>query len=67
MSGSRDQAKHYCDRANECMHIMATSQTPGTGETLRLIAEHYLLLAASEIKNRVSLRFTERPNECIDV
>jgi hypothetical protein len=48
MSGTTDRAKRYCDRANECMQVFATSQTPGTGEIYLLIAEHYLLLAASE-------------------
>jgi hypothetical protein len=48
MSIMRDRAKHYCDRAEECLQIVATSQTPGTGEIYLLIAEHYLVLAASE-------------------
>jgi hypothetical protein len=43
-----DQAKRYRDRAQECLQIVATSQTPGTGEIYLLIAKHYLLLAASE-------------------
>lgn len=50
MSGTRDRAKHYCDRANECLQILATSQTPGTGEIYLLIAEHYLRLATSQKK-----------------
>jgi hypothetical protein len=50
MSGTRDRAKHYCDRANECLQILATSQTPGTGEIYLQIAEHYLLLATSQKK-----------------
>jgi hypothetical protein len=48
MSGTSHRAKRYCDRANECLQVFATSQTPGTGEIYLLIAEHYLLLAASE-------------------
>ena len=48
MSGTSDRAKRYCDRANECLQVFATSQTPGTGEIYLQIAEHYLLLAASE-------------------
>jgi hypothetical protein len=48
MSGTSDRAKRYCDRANECLQIMATLQTPGVGAIYLLIAEHYLLLAASE-------------------
>ena len=48
MSGTFDRAKRYCDRANECMQIIATSQTPGTDAIYLLIAEHYLLLAAAE-------------------
>jgi hypothetical protein len=47
---SSDRARRYCDRANECLQIMATSQTPGTGSIYLLIAEHYLLLATSENK-----------------
>lgn len=50
MSGMCDRAKRYCDRAQECLEIVATSLTPGTGEIHLLIAEHYLLLAASEKK-----------------
>jgi hypothetical protein len=48
MSGTCDRAKRYCNRANECLQVFATSQTPGTGEIHLLIAEHYLLLATSE-------------------
>ena len=48
MSGTCDRAKQYCNRANECMRVFSTSQTPGTGEIYLLIAEHYLLLATSE-------------------
>ncbi len=48
MSGTSDRAKRYCTRANECLQVYATSQTPGTGEIYLLIAEHYLLLATSE-------------------
>src|SRR5271169_355749 len=48
MSGTCDRAKRYCNRANECLQVFATSQTPGTGEIYLLIAEHYLLLATSE-------------------
>jgi hypothetical protein len=60
MPGTHDRAKRYCNRANECMQVFATSQTPGTGEIQLLIAEHYLLLAASE--KRTELRLTsDRP------
>ncbi len=52
MSGTRDRAKHYCDRANECLQILATSHTPGTGEIYLQIAEHYLLLATSQKRHR---------------
>jgi hypothetical protein len=48
MSGTCDRAKRYCNRANECLQVFAISQTPGTGEIYLVIAEHYLLLAASE-------------------
>jgi hypothetical protein len=48
MSGTSDRAKRYRDRANECMRVFATSQTPRTGEIYLLIAEYYLLLATSE-------------------
>ena len=48
MSGTCDRAERYRNRANECMQVFATSQTPGTGEIYLLIAEHYLLLATSE-------------------
>jgi hypothetical protein len=54
MSGSSDRAKRYCDRANECIQIMADSQTPGTGAIHLQIAEHYLLLATSEKKKASS-------------
>lgn len=61
MSGTSDRARRYCDRANECLEIIASSQTPGTGAIYLLIAEHYLRLAASEKKkesNRSSVRRT---------
>jgi hypothetical protein len=48
MSDTCDRAKRYCNRANECMQVFATSQTPGVGEIHLQIAEHYLLLAAME-------------------
>ena len=48
MSGTYDRARRYCNRANECLQVYATSQTPGTGGIYLLIAEHYLLLASSE-------------------
>jgi hypothetical protein len=53
MSGTCDRASRYCNRANECLQVFSTSQTPGTGEIYLLIAEHYLLLAASEARNGV--------------
>jgi hypothetical protein len=59
MSGTYDRAKRYCDRANECLEIIGTSQTPGTGAIYLLIAEHYLLLATSE-KKKVSSRISNR-------
>ena len=48
MSCTCDRAERYRNRANECMQVFATSQTPGAGEIYLLIAEHYLLLATSE-------------------
>jgi hypothetical protein len=59
MSGTHDRARRYCDRANECIQIIASSQTPGTGTIHLLIAEHYLRLAASE-KKKESNRFGAR-------
>ena len=59
MSGTSDRAKRYCDRANECLQIIATSQTPGTGAIYLQIAEHYLLLATSE-KKKTSSRTSNR-------
>jgi hypothetical protein len=55
MPGTQERAKRYCNRANECMQVFATSQTPGTGEIHLLIAEHYLLLAASEKRTELGL------------
>jgi hypothetical protein len=63
MSGTFDRAKRYCDRANECMQIIATSQTPGTGAIYLLIAEHYLLLAASEKRKRACRTSNCSPTE----
>jgi hypothetical protein len=48
MSSAFDRAKRYLDRAEECPRIIATSETPGSGEIYLLIAHQYLLLAASE-------------------
>jgi hypothetical protein len=48
MSGTCDRAKRYRDRAEECLQVVASSQTPGTGEIYLLLAKHYLLLADSE-------------------
>jgi hypothetical protein len=63
MSGTYDRAKRYCSRANECMQVFATSQTPGTGEIQLLIAEHYLQLAASEKKAELRLASGRQPTE----
>src|SRR5580692_5080072 len=56
MSGTYDRARRYSDRANECLEIIASSQTPGTGTIHLLIAEHYLRLAASEKKRIESVQ-----------
>ena len=48
MSVTFVRAKRYRHRAEECMQSAAISQTPGTGETQLLIAQHYLLLAELE-------------------
>jgi hypothetical protein len=48
MSVTFVRAKRYRHRAEECMQNAAVSQTPGTGETQLLIAQHYLLLAELE-------------------
>jgi hypothetical protein len=53
MSSTSVRAKRYLDRAEECLQIIATAETPGSGEIYLLIAHHCLLLAASE-KRRVS-------------
>jgi hypothetical protein len=51
MIGPYDRAKRYRERAEECLRTVATSQTPGTGgQIYLLIAEHCLLLAASEMR-----------------
>jgi hypothetical protein len=49
MSGICNRAKRYHDRAEECLQIVSTSQTPGTGETYLEMAEHYLRLAVLEM------------------
>ena len=49
MFGNHLRAKRYHDRAEECLQIAATSQTPGTGGIHLRLAELYLLLAQSEI------------------
>jgi hypothetical protein len=54
MSGTCDQAQRYRERAEECLQIVATSQTPGTGEIYLLIAHHYLLLVAAAQKGHAS-------------
>ena len=65
MSGTSDRAKRYCDRANECLQIISTSQTPGTGSIHLQIAEHYLLLATSE-KGKASGRTSNHsPTETV--
>jgi hypothetical protein len=68
MSGTYDRARRYSDRANECLEIIASSQTPGTGTIHLLIAEHYLRLAASEKtneSNRSSNRRLTEPREIL--
>jgi hypothetical protein len=65
MSGDSDRAKRYCDRANECLQIIATSQTPGTGAIYLLLAEHYLLLAATEKRNASSRTSNRSPTEAM--
>jgi hypothetical protein len=70
MIGPHDRAKRYSERAQECLQTVATSQTPGTGQIYLLIAEHCLLLDASEMElaNTAAaladkmLRFTEQFN-----
>jgi hypothetical protein len=49
-----DRAKRYRDRAEECLQITATSETPGSGEIYLPIAQYCLLLAASEKKKASS-------------
>jgi hypothetical protein len=61
MSGTSDRARRYRDRAEECLQIVATSQTPATGETYLLIAQYYLLLAASQKRNASSHNGNRRP------
>jgi hypothetical protein len=67
MFGTSDRAKLYCDRANECLQIIATSQTPGTGAIYLQIAEHYLLLAASEKKKASSRTSNRNPTEAVAI
>jgi hypothetical protein len=54
MSGTCDRVQRYRDRAEECLQIVATSQTPGTGEIYLLIAHHYLLLVAASQNGNAS-------------
>jgi hypothetical protein len=61
MSGTCDRARRYRDRAEECLQIVATSQTPATGEIYLLIAHYYLLLAASQNRNALSHTGNHRP------
>jgi hypothetical protein len=63
MSGTYDRAKRYCSRANECMQVFATSQTPGAAEIQLLIAEHYLQLAASEKKTELRMTSGRQPTQ----
>src|ERR1700730_4695114 len=67
MSGTYDRARRYCDRANECIQIIASSQTPGTGTIYLLIAEHYLRLAASEKKKESNRSSIRRPTETREI
>jgi hypothetical protein len=48
MSGTFDLATRYRARAEECLKSIAPSETPGTRETQRLIANYYVLLAEIE-------------------
>jgi hypothetical protein len=64
MPGTCSRAERYCDRANECLRIVASSQTPGTGATYLQLAEYYLLLASSEKKkaqNQIGNRRSTEP------
>ena len=63
MSGTYDRARRYCDRANECTQIIASSQTPGTRTIHLQIAEHYLRLAASEKAKELNRCSNRRPTE----
>jgi hypothetical protein len=72
MISPHDRANRYRERAEECLRTAATSQTPGADQIYLLIAEHCLVLAASEmdLANRAAaiadkmLRFTERRKRC---
>jgi hypothetical protein len=67
MSGTYDLARRYCDRANDCIQIIASSQTPGTVAIHLLIAEHYLRLAASEKTKESNQTGNRRPTEPQDI
>jgi hypothetical protein len=48
MSSTCDRVARYCHRAEECIQFVATSQTPGTGETYLQLAKYYLRLVELE-------------------
>jgi hypothetical protein len=52
MSGTCDRAKRYCDRANECFQIIASSQTPGTGA---ISADRRTLSPVGDIRKKESI------------
>jgi hypothetical protein len=63
MFGTHDRVRRYTDRAEECIETAATSRTPGTGQIYLLIAEHCLLLAASEVRKASSERISNSNHE----
>ena len=50
MSFACCRATRYCERAKECLKMVASSQTPGSAGIHLILAEQYLLLAQREIK-----------------
>jgi hypothetical protein len=63
MSSTSVRAKRYLDRAEECLQIVATAETPGSGKIYLLIAQHCLLLAASEKIGVSSQTSNRRPRQ----
>jgi hypothetical protein len=55
MSDTRDRAKRYRDRAEECLRILASAQTPGSGEIHLMLAHYNLMLAELEKSRRLTL------------